>query len=67
MKKNLWLAALAFALSACASQPAQTPETADSANQAVAAAEAAVTKADSTGFAWRDSEKWIEEAMEAAV
>jgi hypothetical protein len=67
MKKHLWLAAVALVFSACASQPAQTPATAESANQAIAAAEAAVKKADTTGFAWRDSEKMIAEAKAAAA
>jgi uncharacterized protein (DUF58 family) len=68
MKKHLWLAAAALLVSACASnQPAPSaPATAESAHQAIAAAEAAVKQADSVGFAWRDSEKMITAAKEAA-
>lgn len=71
MKNHSWLAAaLLVSLSACAnnqpSEPSQPP-TADAAHKAIAAAEAAVKKADSAGFAWRDSEKLIEEAKAAVA
>ncbi len=52
--------------SAPASGSADSAPTKDSVNAAIAAAEAAVKKADAVGGGWRDTEKLVKEAKVAA-
>ncbi|WP_455218308.1 hypothetical protein [Kaarinaea lacus] len=65
MKKLALLAALILALGGCASTggEAKAPATAESAKEAIAAAEAAVKQAK--GNEWRDTGKFIKQAKEA--
>lgn len=68
MKKYAPLLAITLLASACANKgPSQPPATADSASQAIAAAEAAAQKAEEVGYQWRDTEKLITEAKAAAA
>jgi len=68
MKKHALLLAATLLATACASQgPSEPAATADSANQAIAAAEAAAKKAQEVGYQWRDTEKLIKDAKAAAA
>ncbi|MGE0081390.1 MAG: SoxXA-binding protein [Thiohalomonadaceae bacterium] len=68
MKKYALLLAATLLASACANQgPSQPAATADSANQAIAAAEASLKKAQQVGYQWRDTESLITQAKEAAA
>lgn len=67
MKRQIFLAALALALGACAgNQSASTsPYPADVA-QAIDAAEHSLQQAAAQGYQWRDSGKLLEQARKAA-
>ena len=66
MKKSLFIVSLALLASGCASnQMAQAPATPVNAASAIAAAEAASSKAASVGYQWRDTEKLIASAKKA--
>lgn len=66
MRMNLLvLATIALLGSGCASQPSQKPATAETANAAIAAAEASRSKADAVGYEWRDTAAMIDEAKKA--
>jgi hypothetical protein len=68
MKKYALLLAAALLASGCANQgPAEPAATADSANQAIAAAEAAAKKANEVGYQWRDTQQLIDQAKAAAA
>lgn len=65
MKKTILTASLSLLLAACASNGG-TSAAADEASQAIAAAEAARTKAAAVGYEWRDTGKMIKAAKKAA-
>ncbi len=65
MKQLLSALALAALLGGCAAERVK-PVTAESANSAISAAEAARKKADMVGGEWRDTAKFIRQAREAA-
>ncbi len=68
MKKSLFIASLALLASACAStQTAQVAATPENAAIAIAAAEAASSKAAAVGYQWRDTSKLIDSAKEASA
>ena len=68
MKKTLLIASLALLTSACASnQTVQIPATPENAASAIAAAEAASSKAAAVGYQWRDTGKLIASAKKASV
>ena len=68
MKKTLFIASLALLASACANtQTAQIPATPENATSAIAAAEAASSKAASLGYQWRDTGKLIADAKKAVT
>lgn len=64
MKKTILTAAMSLLLAACASNGGTTAS-ADSAAQAIAAAEAAQAKASAVGYEWRDTASMIEAAKKA--
>ncbi|MFA7619978.1 MAG: hypothetical protein WC012_13135 [Thiohalomonadaceae bacterium] len=68
MKKHVLVLAAALLASACTNQVSSQPApTADSAQEAIAAAEASVNKAQKVGYEWRDTAKLIAQAKEAAA
>ncbi len=68
MKKHVLLLAATLLATACASQgPSEPAATAESANQAIVAAEAAAKQAQEVGYQWRDTEKLIQDAKAAAA
>ena len=67
MKYRLWLAAFLLPAAVQAGHAPEQAASAETASQAIAAAEAAVKRADGVGFAWRDSESMIAEARQAAL
>lgn len=71
MKKPISIALLALLASACATTemttaPAPQP-TAENVAKAIAAAEAAKSKAAAVGYEWRDTAQLIDEAKKAAA
>ena len=65
MKRLLTVMALVALISGCAGETVK-PATAESANSAIAAAEAARKKANSVDGEWRDTAKFIKQAKGAA-